>query len=65
MEELYYKVEHPLIFVLSSMESLGFNVNKEMLDDLEVKFKEEIRRTEKEISARSVIRQKAGRFRSD
>ena len=49
MEELYYKVEHPLIFVLSSMESLGFNVNKEMLDDLEVKFKEEIRRTEKEI----------------
>lgn len=49
MEELYYKVEHPLIFVLSSMESLGFNVNKEMLDDLEVKFKEEIGRTEKEI----------------
>ena len=49
MEELYYKVEHPLIFVLSSMESLGFNVNEEMLDDLAVKFKEEIQRTEKEI----------------
>ena len=49
MEELYYKVEHPLIFVLSSMESLGFKVNKEMLDDLAVKFKEEIGKTEKEI----------------
>lgn len=49
MEELYYKVEHPLIYVLSSMESLGFNINKEMLDDLAVKFKEEIARTEKEI----------------
>ena len=49
MEELYYKVEHPLIFVLSSMESLGFNINREMLDDLAAKFKEEIVRTEKEI----------------
>ncbi len=49
MEELYYKVEHPLIFVLSSMESLGFKVNKEMLDDLAIKFKEEIGKTEKEI----------------
>ncbi|MBE6053992.1 MAG: DNA polymerase I, partial [Clostridium sartagoforme] len=49
MEELYYKVEHPLIFVLSSMESLGFNVNEEMLDDLAIKFKDEIARTEKEI----------------
>ena len=49
MEELYYKVEHPLIFVLSSMESLGFNINKSMLDDLAVKFKEEISTTEKEI----------------
>ncbi|MGG7058397.1 DNA polymerase I [Clostridium tertium] len=49
MEELYYKVEHPLIFVLSSMESLGFNINKSMLEDLAVKFKEEITTTEKEI----------------
>lgn len=46
MEDLYYKIEHPLIFVLSSMESLGFNVNKDMLDDLAVKFKSEIERTE-------------------
>ena len=49
MEELYYKVEHPLIFVLSSMESLGFNINESMLDDLAAKFKEEIVTTEKEI----------------
>ncbi|TGY41894.1 DNA polymerase I [Clostridium sartagoforme] len=49
MEELYYKVEHPLIYVLSSMESLGFKINKEMLDELAVKFKEEIITTEKEI----------------
>ena len=49
MEELYYEVEHPLIFVLSSMESLGFNINENMLDDLAVKFKEEIKTTEKEI----------------
>ncbi len=49
MEDLYYKVEHPLIFVLSSMESLGFNVNEEKLNELAVKFKEEISRTEKEI----------------
>ncbi|GAA0085267.1 DNA polymerase I [Clostridium sp. CTA-7] len=53
MDELYYEVEHPLIFVLSSMESLGFNINKNMLDDLAVKFKEEITRTEKEIFALS------------
>ena len=51
MEELYYKVEHPLIYVLSSMESLGFKINKEMLDELAVKFKEEIITTEKEIFA--------------
>ncbi len=49
MEELYYEVEHPLIFILSSMESLGFNINKNMLEDLAVKFKEEIVTTEKEI----------------
>ena len=49
MDELYYKVEHPLIFVLSSMETLGFNINKNKLDELSVNFKEEIKRTEKEI----------------
>ena len=49
MKELYYEVEHPLIFVLSSMESIGFKVNRFKLDELEIKFKEEIYKTEKEI----------------
>lgn len=49
MDELYYEVEHPLISILSSMEAIGFNVNREKLDELAVKFKEEISRTEKEI----------------
>ena len=49
MNELYYEVEHPLIFILSSMEAVGFKVNREKLDELAVKFKEEIERTEKEI----------------
>lgn len=49
MEELYYNVEHPLIGVLSSMEVVGFNVNQEILESLAVKFKEEIKNTEKQI----------------
>ncbi|MDU6341275.1 MAG: DNA polymerase I [Clostridium sp.] len=49
MDELYYDVEHPLIFILSSMEAVGFKVNREKLDELAIKFKEEIARTEKEI----------------
>ncbi len=46
MDELYYNIEHPLIFVLSSMEGLGFRVNKDILDELAVKFKGEIEKTE-------------------
>ena len=49
MDKLYYEVEHPLIFVLSSMESIGFNVNVDMLDELKVKFDSEIAKTQKEI----------------
>ncbi|MBN1075047.1 DNA polymerase I [Clostridium botulinum] len=49
MDELYYKVEHPLIYVLSSMESIGFKINKDKLEELRVKFKEQIEKTEKEI----------------
>ena len=49
MDELYYEVEHPLIFILSSMEAVGFKVNREKLNELAIKFKEEIARTEKEI----------------
>ena len=48
MDELYYEVEHPLIFILSSMEAVGFKVNREKLNELAIKFKEEIARTEKE-----------------
>ena len=51
MDKLYYEVEHPLIFVLSSMESIGFNVNVNMLDELKVKFDSEIAKTQKEIYA--------------
>lgn len=39
MDQLYYEVEHPLIYVLSSMESIGFNINQGMLDELQTKFK--------------------------
>ncbi|MDR3595159.1 DNA polymerase I [Clostridium sp.] len=49
MDKLYYEVEHPLIYVLSSMESIGFNINKGMLDELQVKFKKEIEETQNEI----------------
>ncbi len=49
MDKLYYDVEHPLIYVLSSMESIGFNINDGMLDELKIKFKKEIEETQKEI----------------
>ena len=49
MEELYYNVEHPLIFMLSSMEATGFKVNSNKLDELAIKFKSEIASTEKAI----------------
>ncbi len=49
MDELYYTIEHPLIFVLSSMESIGFNINADMLDELQIKFKKEIEETQAEI----------------
>ncbi len=46
MDKLYYEVEHPLIYVLSSMESIGFNINEGMLDELKIKFKREIEETQ-------------------
>ena len=42
MEKLFNEIEMPLIYVLSSMESEGFKVNKKALDELEIKFTEEI-----------------------
>ncbi|MDY5912791.1 MAG: DNA polymerase I [Inconstantimicrobium porci] len=47
MEKLLYEVEMPLCFVLSAMESAGFNVNRNKLDELEVKFREEIDKTQR------------------
>ncbi|MGL5151319.1 MAG: DNA polymerase I [Clostridium sp.] len=49
MNELYYNVEHPLLFVLSHMERVGFKANKEVLNDLGSNFSIEIDRTQKEI----------------
>jgi len=49
MDKLYYEVEHPLIYVLSSMESIGFNINEGMLDELKIKFKKEIEETQEVI----------------
>lgn len=49
MEELYYNIEHPLIFVLANMENEGFRIDKEVLGELQVKFKGELDRTEEEI----------------
>ncbi|SHE85622.1 DNA polymerase I [Clostridium fallax] len=49
MEDLLFNVELPLAEVLSSMEQLGFKVNENMLNELRVKFKDELEKTEKEI----------------
>lgn len=42
MEKLLYEVEMPLIEVLVSMEYLGFNVNKEVLNKIGFELSEEI-----------------------
>jgi len=49
MDELYYNIELPLVFVLSDMECQGFNIDSKVLDTLAVKFKREIEETQKEI----------------
>ncbi|WP_426349573.1 DNA polymerase I [Alloiococcus sp. CFN-8] len=49
MDELFYNMELPLTKVLSSMEVLGFKVDREVLNTLGIKFKEEIETTQKEI----------------
>lgn len=51
MEELLYKVEEPLIEVLSSMEARGFNVDKQKLSELGLKFSGEIQKTQEQIYA--------------
>ncbi|GFP75102.1 DNA polymerase I [Clostridium fungisolvens] len=49
MEKLLYEVELPLTLVLSSMEEYGFKVNSKILDELSVKFKNEIEESQKTI----------------
>lgn len=49
MEELLYKIEMPLALALSEMESIGFKVDGAMLDDLAVKFKSELEKSQVEI----------------
>lgn len=49
MEELLYKVEIPLTFVISSMEYEGFKIDRDILNELGEKFTSEINKIEKEI----------------
>ncbi|MBK1809066.1 DNA polymerase I [Clostridium sp. YIM B02505] len=49
MGKLLYEVELPLTLVLSSMEEYGFKVNSKILDELSVKFKNEIEESQKTI----------------
>lgn len=49
LEKLYYEVELPLVEVLASMEFLGIKVDKNMLLDLEIEFKEKIDQLTREI----------------
>ncbi|WP_138204053.1 DNA polymerase I [Haloimpatiens lingqiaonensis] len=49
MNELLYKVEQPLIEVLASMETLGFKVNREILNGLGEKFSLEIDELKRDI----------------
>ncbi|MCR1935290.1 DNA polymerase I [Clostridium tepidum] len=53
MEELLYKVEQPLTETLSAMETEGFKVDKNVLLQLEQKFKGEIENTQSEIYSMS------------
>ncbi|MGO5066023.1 MULTISPECIES: DNA polymerase I [unclassified Clostridium] len=53
MEELLYKVEQPLTETLSAMETEGFKVDKDILLQLEKKFKGEIEGTQLEIYSMS------------
>ena len=50
MEELYRKIEHPLIQVLADMELEGFKVDKQMLQELDIEFTDHVNRLTKEIT---------------
>ena len=49
MNELYFKIELPLIKVLMSMEYEGFKINKKYLEDLKVELSNEVDEIEKKI----------------
>lgn len=49
MEELYYEIELPLTKVLASMELQGIKVDRDILLDLEIEFKEKIEQLTEEI----------------
>ncbi len=49
LHKLYYDVEFPLTEILSDMEIEGFNVNQALLEEMTVRFKEDIEALEKEI----------------
>lgn len=49
MLKLFNEVEMPLMQVLSAMEIEGFKVNKNILDELSIRFKNEIELTQKDI----------------
>lgn len=49
VEELYNKVEHPLAFVLSSMEYDGIHVDKNILDEMGIQITEKITNIQNEI----------------
>lgn len=55
LEELYYDVELPLVEVLAAMEFVGIRVDKDMLLDMELEFKEKIDQLTEEIYSLSGV----------
>ncbi|MGL5615428.1 MAG: DNA polymerase I [Sarcina sp.] len=51
MGKLLYEIEIPLAIALSEMEAVGFKVDKTMLDELSVRFKGELEKSQGEIYA--------------
>lgn len=49
MEELFYDIEMPLVFVLAAMEGEGIKVDQRMLEDLRCKLEKEIEETQRKI----------------
>ncbi|HZK57149.1 MAG TPA: DNA polymerase I [Clostridia bacterium] len=56
LEELYYNIELPLVEVLASMEFRGIRVDRNILLDLEIEFREKIEQLTEEIYNLSGVR---------